>query len=98
MKIVNGRVQGAILLEKHVSINAHGFYRLPPYNGKAPFDYEETYVTMIYLIIWNRKIFCGECGSELTVARENEHYTIPAELCCKNCGLVYELDDLAELT
>ena len=96
LEVAGGRVRGAILLEKHVSINGRGFYRLhrSPFNGKAPFRYEETHVITIYLIIWNRKIFCGECGSQLTVARENEYYTIPAEICCRSCGLVYDFATL----
>ncbi|GAI32273.1 unnamed protein product, partial [marine sediment metagenome] len=31
---------------------------------------------------------CIECNHPLKVARENQHYTIPAELCCIGCGLV----------
>ena len=90
LKIVGGRVRGAVLLEMHVSINSHGFYRLAPFNGRAPFEYEETCIMTIYLTLWKSRPFCSACGSELTVARQNEHYTIPAEICCKSCGLVKE--------
>ena len=97
LKVVKGRVRGAVLLEIHVSINAQGFYRQAPFNGKAPVEYEETCIMTIYLTLWKSKPFCGGCGSELIMARENEHYTIPAEICCERCGLVYSLDNLVEI-
>ena len=90
LKIVNGRVRGTILLEANISINTYGFGRMQPFNGRPPFESEETCIITIYLIVWKRKPYCGECGSELTVARENGYYTIPAEIVCPSCGLVYE--------
>ena len=92
----NGRIRGALLLERHVSINAHGFHRLAPFNGDPPFEYEAIYLMIIYVKAGRRRLYCGECGSRLMVARETEYYTIPAEVCCQDCGLVYEFDDLAE--
>ncbi|NVM26908.1 MAG: hypothetical protein HWN70_13460 [Desulfobacterales bacterium] len=94
LEIVNSRVRGAVLLEKRRSISIYGVHTLPQCKGSPPVEYEAIYLITIYLIIWNGKAYCGECGSQLTVARENEHYTIPAEICCKSCGLVYELDDI----
>jgi len=94
----NGRVRGAVLLEEHLSINSYHFYRQPLNNGNLfEFEYETVYLR-IYLIVWKGKLYCGECGDKVIVARENEQYTIPAEICCTSCGLVYELDQLAELT
>ena len=91
LEIVDGRVRGAVLLEKDMSfiICDRSFFKLFPYSSSPP-EYEETSTITIYLILWKRKPYCGECGSELTVARQNEDYTIPAEICCKSCGLVYE--------
>ena len=93
LEIVDGRVRGAVLLENHKAINSYG----RAFKGSAPIEYEATCLITIYLIVWNGKLYCGECGSQLTVARENEHYTIPAEICCRSCGIVYDLDDIAEL-
>ena len=51
----------------------------------AEFDY------LVDYLVFNGKVYCGECGSPIIIARENEHYTIPTEPCCKSCGLVYQL-------
>jgi len=98
LKIEGGRIRGAVLLEEHIGVNSHHFYRQSfKGNGKALFEYEAIYLITIYLVVWKGKVFCGECGSQLTVARENEYYTIPVEVCCRSCGLVFELDDLMEI-
>ena len=110
LEIVNGRVSGAVLLEDRRYIRIYGVHTLPACKGSPPVEYEANYMMIsrlviplriAYIIIYlikKRKIVCSECGSQITVARENEAYTIPAEICCKSCGLVYEIDDLAELT
>jgi len=97
LEIENGRVRGAVLLEEHLSINSYHFYRQPFNGGLFEFEYETVYLR-ICLIVWKDKLYCGECGDKVIVARENEQYTIPAEICCRSCGRVYELDQLAELT
>ena len=96
LEVVRGRIRGAMMLEECIGVNSHHFYR-QSFNGRALFEYEAIYLIRIYLIIWNRKLYCGECGSQLRVARENEYYTIPVEVCCRSCGLVFELDDLVEI-
>ena len=90
----NGRIFGALLLQKGISINS-----------KGRFTKKGSVERSAYLGIDKRilrvedKIYCGECGANVIKATQNNsNYTIPAELCCKSCGLVYELDDLAELT
>ena len=97
LEIVNGRVRGAVLLEKRRSISIYGVHTLPPCRGSPLVEYVASYLAMIYVIIYNGKPYCRECGSQLTVARENEYYTIPVEVCCRSCGLVYDLDDLVEI-
>ena len=89
----DGRVKGAVLLEKGISINSSGRFNNPSSSRRwwsirllimrwlNEFDY----------LVFNGKIYCGECGSPIIIARENEHYTIPTEPCCKSCGLVYQL-------
>lgn len=90
LEVVNGRVRGAVLLKKDVSfiISDRSFFKLFPYSGSPPIGYDAQYL-MIFLIVCERQKVCSDCGSELTVARENGQYTIPAEICCKKCGVVY---------
>ena len=97
LKIVNGRVRGATLLEANISINRYGFGRMQPHSGSVPYliIYDQSILTTY--LIKKRNIVCGECGSQLIMARENQHYTIPAEICCRNCGLVYEWDEFCGL-
>ena len=90
LEVIRGRIRGAVLLEDHKSINS--YWR--SFKGSAPADYEACLIIYLIEIILKRRRSCEECGSELIVARENEVYTIPAEICCQGCGLVYELDDL----
>lgn len=85
LQIVDGRVKGAVLLEKRISINSLGF-------GNGP----KQHVCSVcgassLIIIHNHQGFCSECGARLIVAKEDDNYTIPEELCCSKCGLVYDL-------
>ena len=86
LELYNGRVRGAVLLEKGIAINSRRYYRI---RGRwyASKGYE---YAVSYLIATYEKNYCDECGAEITIARENEIYTA-TELCCKSCGLVYQL-------
>lgn len=88
LEISDGRVNGAVLLEKGISINRSHFFsgaKKPKSEWFDEFDY------LVDYLIFNGKIYCGECCSPIIIARENQHYTVPKEPCCKNCGLIYEL-------
>ena len=85
LQIVDGRVKGAVLLERTISINSSGFWNGSKYRGCSV-------CRASYLIIISKnKVYCPECGAQIIIARENDNYTIHTELCCSKCGLVYEL-------
>jgi len=81
LEIVNGRVRGALLLEKGVGINNNHYFSLKDCGcGSAA-----------YLVaVLGSQLYCLECGGHIVLARENENYTIPIEVACSKCGLVYE--------
>jgi len=88
----DGRVRGAVMLERGIGVNITGIFsgskRLLQRSAcffADGFDY------LIDYLVLNGEIYCGDCGSPVIIARENEHYSIPTEPCCKRCGLVYEL-------
>ena len=90
----NGRVFGALLLEKNISINSKGRFTKQGSMERSAYLGIDKRILRI-----DGNIYCGECGAEIILVKTNHsNYTIPAELCCKSCGLVYELDDLAQLT
>lgn len=90
----NGRVFGALLLQKGISINSKGRFTKQGYMKRSAYLGVDRRILRV-----EGKIYCGECGADVIKATQNSsNYTIPVELCCKNCGLVYELDDLAVLT
>lgn len=91
LQVVKGRIYGAQLLEKGREINVeHYFGRWQGTEGG--FYAGSSYYLMR---LCKDKLYCGECGADVIVARRNHtNYTISVELCCKGCGLVYELDDL----
>jgi len=77
-----GRIRGAIILEKGISINgSNHYFSLKNHNcGSAA-----------YLVaVLGNQLYCLECGGQIVLARENENYTIPIEVACSKCGLVYE--------
>lgn len=84
LEVVNNRIHGAVLLEKGISINGSTLFT----SQKAICD---ECGSDLLLIISDHKAYCPECGAELIIARENESYSMPAELCCPQCGLVYPL-------
>jgi len=88
----NGRVFGALLLQKGISINSKGrFTKQGSVERSAYLGIDRRILRMD-----DGNIYCDECGAEIMLARKNHtNYTIPIELCCRSCGLVYELDDLA---
>lgn len=90
LELYNGRVRGAVLLEKRIAINSRRYYRIAGrwYASKG-YEYNVSYLIATYLATYE-KIYCDECGAEITIARENQIYTT-RELCCKTCGLVYQL-------
>ena len=90
----NGRIFGALLLQKGISINARGRYTKQGSMERSAYLGIDKRILRI-----DGNIYCDECGAEILLVRTNHtNYTIPIELCCKSCGLVYELDDLAQLT
>ena len=90
----NGRVFGALLLQKGISINSKGRFTKQGWMERSVYVGIDKRILRI-----DGNVYCGECGADVIKATQNNsNYTIPAELCCKSCGLVYELDDLAQLT
>ena len=89
LELYRGRIRGAVLLEKRIAINSRHYYRI---GGQwyASKGYVEYYGVSYLMATCKKKIYCDECGAEITIARENDIYTA-TELCCKSCGLVYEL-------
>jgi len=79
----NGRILGAVLLEKGIGIN-----NFPLYNGGRPERCECGSNRLI--CITDHEAFCVECGSRIMLARENEYYSMPLEPVCPSCGLVYQ--------
>ena len=101
LEVVDGRIRGAMMLQEHVGVNSHHLYR-QQLNGSPPVEYETTaHLALICLLVrrlcLSRSLICEECKCEVIVARHNEHYTIPTEITCEGCGLVYDPEDLAEL-
>ena len=89
LELYGGRIRGAVMLEKGMAINSRRYYRIAGlWEASKGFDCEVNDLITIC------KENCSECGAEMTIARENGYYTIPAELCCTSCGLVCEIDDL----
>ncbi|MEM3464192.1 MAG: hypothetical protein QXL91_04950 [Candidatus Bathyarchaeia archaeon] len=80
----NGRVAGALWLEKRVG--GKKVRRL--FNGDGQIQCSTCESTFLMMII-DGQPYCTECGGTIVVARENEHYSA-TEICCGKCGLVYE--------
>jgi len=80
LEIVNGRVRGAVLLEKGLSPNGSNSHNDVCGCGSAA-----------YLVaVLGDQLYCLECGGQIILARENENYTMPIEVACSKCGVVYE--------
>ncbi len=101
LEVTNGRVMGATLLQKlqkGVSANApcdahqtRQYRQLTPTRGTGQRAFRKRGGSAGYLIMAiNYRAYCCECGEKVLLARENNHYTFPVELCCSKCGLVSE--------
>jgi DNA-directed RNA polymerase subunit RPC12/RpoP len=92
LSIFNGRVYGAILLErdKRRRARSHGGFVNPwiaRYSGDNDGRCEECGSDMM-IIIGTHQAYCNECGSKVVLAIKNQHYSL-TEFTCDSCGLVY---------
>ena len=87
----DGRVRGAVMLERGITPNITGIFTGSKRLLQRFLCCVDGFEYLVEYLIINGGIYCGECGSPIIIARENEHYTIPTEPCCKSCGLVYQL-------
>ena len=79
MRIENGRVKGAVWLEKQRRKNFNLSHR-----KLCSCDYLQT---PFFVAVENHRQYCVECGGKFVIAFENDYYTI-TEVCCCFCGVV----------
>lgn len=94
LSIRNGRVYGALLLErdkqKRAQSRSHGGFVNPwiaHYSGDGDGRCEQCGSEEVIIII-NHQAYCNECGGKIKLALENEYYSV-VEPTCHSCGLVY---------
>jgi hypothetical protein len=86
----NGRVAAALWLERNRGGRTFG--RMLDGDGQL---HCQTCESTCLMLVMDGQAYCTECGGKIVVARRNEYYTA-TELCCGECGLVYDTLNLKQ--
>jgi hypothetical protein len=105
LSIRNGRVVGAVLLErdkqKRARSRSHGGFVNPwiaYYSGDREIYHSDDdddnlrcdCGSDVIINIVDHEAYCSGCGGKISLAFENEYYSV-TELTCRRCGLVYTI-------